>query len=100
MKRLKNIASLKAVFFGNLFTESPVAYTCLGERTAVESADPILQDRVCTEETDTFDLQNRVSRCGFIITGQCSDPKSFEIDNKVHEEVIFIYLKPINKLEH
>ena len=81
-------------FFGNLFAKNSEAYTCLGDRTAKEDADPILQDRVCTEETEGFDSEERVSHCGFIITGQCSDPESFKIGDKVYEEVVFIYLKP------
>ena len=81
-------------FFGNLFSENPVAYTCLGNRTAEENIDPILQARVCTEETGIYNTNKLVSRCGFIITGQCSDPESFVVGDEVYEEVIFIYLKP------
>ena len=39
-------------FFGNLFAPAPVAYTCRGERTPAQASDPILQDRVCTQETE------------------------------------------------
>ncbi len=81
-------------FFGNIFAENSGAYTCLGNRTEKENADPILQDRVCTEETNTFNSEESVSHCGFIITGQCSDPESFKIGKEVYEEVIFVYLKP------
>lgn len=81
-------------FFGNLFTENPVAYTCLGDRTAEDNADFILEDRICTKEANVFDSGEKVSNCGFIITGQCSDPESFKVENKVYKEVIFIYLKP------
>ncbi len=81
-------------FFGNLFAENPVAYTCLGDRTAEENADPVLQDRVCTEETDAYAIEERLSNCRFIITGQCSDPESFKVGDEVYEEVIYVYLKP------
>ena len=81
-------------FFGNLFAENSGAFTCLGDRTEEENADPILQDRVCTEETDIYDIDQRVSHCGFIITGQCNNPESFVVEDEVYEEVIFIYLKP------
>jgi len=38
-------------FFGNLFAPTPVAYTCQGMRSPAQASDPILQDRVCTQET-------------------------------------------------
>ena len=81
-------------FFGNLFAKNPGAFTCLGDRTEEEKTDPILQDRVCTEETDIYNTDKQVSHCGFIITGQCNNPESFLIWEETYEEVIFIYLKP------
>ncbi len=93
-EEIEGFSIFEGGFFGNLFAENPVAYTCLGDRTAEENADPILQDRVCTEETDAYDAKERLSNCRFIITGQCSDPESFKVGDEVYKEVIFVYLKP------
>jgi hypothetical protein len=82
-------------FFGNLFTPEPVAYTCRGARTLVQGEDPILQDRVCTQETGvTTAAGTPVTACRFLLTGRCEDPTSFTIDGTQYAEVIFVYLQP------
>ena len=83
-------------FFGNLFTDHPVAYTCSGDRTALEAADPILSDRICTQASgNTTQNGDPLTMCNFILTGSCSHPASFLIDNQVYQEVVFIFLKPL-----
>jgi hypothetical protein len=82
-------------FFGNLFAPAPVAYTCRGERTPAQARDPILQDRVCTQETGVTTTEGLpVTVCQFLVTGRCEDPTSFTADATYYPEVIFVYLKP------
>jgi hypothetical protein len=82
-------------FFGNLFLPEPVAYTCRGARTPVQAGDPILQDRVCTQETGETTADGvPVTVCHFLLTGPCEDPLSFTVNGTYYSEVIFVYLKP------
>ena len=82
-------------FFGNLFAPAPVAYTCQGTRTPAQARDPILQDRVCTQETGETTAEGMpVTVCQFLVTGPCEDPHSFTADGLYYPEVIFVYLKP------
>ncbi len=82
-------------FFGNLFAPTPVAYTCLGARTPTQAADPILQDRVCTQETGVTTAAGLpVTRCQFLVTGRCEEPTSVTVHGTAYAEVVFVYLKP------
>src|SRR5262245_55818305 len=61
-------------FFGNLFLPAPVAYTCRGARTLAQARDPILQDRVCTQETGATTADGTsITLCRFLMTGRCED---------------------------
>jgi len=82
-------------FFGNLFAPAPVAYTCQGTRTPAQAKDPILQDRVCTQETgETIAEGIPVTLCQFLVTGRCEDPTSYTANGLYYSEVVFVYLKP------
>jgi len=82
-------------FFGNLFLPAPVAYTCRGDRTLAQARDPILQDRVCTQETEVTTADGTpITLCRFLMTGRCEDAASFTIDGTHYTEVIFAYLRP------
>ncbi len=82
-------------FFGNVFLPEPVAYTCRGARTPVQASDPILQDRVCTQETGETTAEGApVTLCHFLFTGHCESPTSFTVNGTYYSEVIFVYLKP------
>ena len=82
-------------FFGNLFAPAPVAYTCQGTRTPAQAKDPILQDRVCTQETgETTAEGTPVTLCQFLVTGRCEDPTSYTANGLYYSEVVFVYLKP------
>jgi len=82
-------------FFGNLFLPQPVAYTCMGARTRAQAADPILQDRVCTQATDATTADHKhITRCYFLVTGHCGEPASFTVDRTSYSEVIYTYLRP------
>jgi hypothetical protein len=82
-------------FFGNLFAPAPVAYTCWGERTPPQARDPILQDRVCTQETGETTAEGLpVTVCQFLVTGRCEDPTSYTAHGLYYSEVVFVYLKP------
>jgi hypothetical protein len=80
---------------GNLFLPQPVAYTCLGARTPAQAADPILQDRVCTQETGvTTAAGTPITACHLLLTCSCEEATSFTVDGMHYAEVIFVYLKP------
>jgi len=82
-------------FFGNIFSENPVAYTCLGERSEKDNANPILGWRICTKDSgETLPTGEKLSMCDFIITGACSDPKNLTVGGESYKEVIKVYLKP------
>jgi hypothetical protein len=82
-------------FFGNLFAPAPVAYTCRGRRSPTQARDPILQDRVCTQETGETTAEGMpLTVCHFLVTGLCEDLHSFTVDGTDYSEVIFVYLKP------
>jgi hypothetical protein len=82
-------------FFGNLFAPTPVAYTCQGTRTPAQARDPILQDRVCTQETGATTAEGMpVTVCQFLVTGRCEDPTSYTAHGMYYSEVVFVYLKP------
>ena len=56
---------------------------------------PILQDRVCTQETGATTAKGMpVTVCQFLVTGPCEEPHSFTVDGLYYPEVIFVYLKP------
>jgi hypothetical protein len=81
--------------FGNLFLPEPVAYTCRGERSPTQARDPILQDRVCTQETGATTAEGTPATvCHFLLTGRCEDPLSFTVNGAYYSEVVFVYLKP------
>jgi hypothetical protein len=82
-------------FFGNLFTPEPVAYTCRGARTPSQAHDPILQQRVCTQETgETTAEGTPITACRFLLTGRCEDSASRTVHGAPYTEVIFTYLRP------
>jgi hypothetical protein len=90
----QTFAIFEGGFFGNLFLPEPVAYTCPGERTPTQANDPILQDRVCTQETGaTTGEGTPVTLCDFLVTGRCEDSTSFTVKGMYYSEVIFVYLK-------
>jgi hypothetical protein len=82
-------------FFGNLFALGSPAYVCLGNPTQAERAGRIFTQRVCTHASGRKRADGRdLSRCGFVITGSCSDPANLHIDGQSYSEVIKVYLKP------
>src|SRR5262249_62198239 len=82
-------------FFGNLFLPNPVTYACQGERTLAQAEDPILQDRICTQETGaTMAGGTPITYCRFLLTGHCKEATSFIVDGPAYSEVIFTYLRP------
>jgi len=83
-------------FFGNLFSDPPVAGVSVGRRSQAEQGDSVLQRRVCTEhdpEGRTIGGKS-VSRCGFIITGYADEPDAHTIAGQRFDAYISVYLKP------
>jgi hypothetical protein len=87
-------------FFGNLFADPPVAYSCIGNRdpgVALDRfrpmpADSILPMRVCTEsDYNGASSQLPLTRCGFVDVGACQTTR-FLVDDGFYDEVIFTYL--------
>ncbi len=90
----KEFSIYEGSFFGNLFIDKPVAYTCVGDYDKV-SDDPILKLRLCTKPSGKKSPTNEAtSMCDFIITGKCDDPKSQIVNGEKYAEVVKVYLKP------
>jgi hypothetical protein len=86
-------------FFGNLFLPSPVAYACQGDRTPAQARDPILQDRLCTQETGGTTADGRpITFCHFLVTGRCDDAATFTVEGTHYTEVFFTYFAPTHSL--
>lgn len=82
-------------FLGNLFQTNPVAYVCAGTRTKIEAQNPVFRDRICAMATGESTVDGKpLTACQFILTGSCSDPRSFIINGETYQEVIFVFLKP------
>ena len=82
-------------FFGNLFSATPVAYVCQGDRTPRQEADPILHVRICTQETGTTTPAGQpITPCRFVVTGRCAAPRSRTVEELPYAEVIWTYLRP------
>jgi hypothetical protein len=82
-------------FFGNLFAPTPVAYTCQGMRSPAQARDPILQDRVCTQETGETTAEGMpLPVCHFLFTGRCEDPVNFTVHGVYYFGIVLVYIKP------
>lgn len=90
----------EGMFFGNLFSNPPVAYACMGDAARARSLDTIFSRRRCVlpTETKTADGQD-LSACGFILTGSCADPAAFTVGGHTWHEVIQVWLKPDRQAE-
>ncbi|MEM7223089.1 MAG: hypothetical protein AAF495_08940 [Pseudomonadota bacterium] len=81
----------EGAFFGNIFAEPPVAYTCSGARTPNDA----WKDRVCAEPTaSTGPGGQTLTRCGFIHVGTCPKGSPIIAGSDSYSELIFVYLKP------
>jgi len=83
-------------FFGNLFSDPPVAGVSVGRRSQAEQDDPVLQRRVCTERDPERPAigGKPLSRCGFIITGYADETDAHTIAGQRFDAYISVYLKP------
>lgn len=82
-------------FYGNLFSDEPRAYACVGRRTLEQAAEPVFQDRICTAPSGaSLPSGETLTKCGFVHSGFCPAPDSFPPSPPTHREVIFTYLKP------
>jgi len=43
--------------------------------------------------------EKNITRCGFVLTGSCSDSKAHTIEGNEYREVISVYLKPQKETE-
>ncbi|MFD2264415.1 hypothetical protein ACFSM5_16040 [Lacibacterium aquatile] len=85
----------EGMFFGDLFSEHPEGYACMGEAALAARRDPIFKLRRCATPNGrkTKDGQE-ISACDFVITGACSDPASFNAGGRVWSEVMQVWLRP------
>ncbi|MDX1400394.1 MAG: hypothetical protein R3245_00585 [Kiloniellales bacterium] len=82
-------------FFGNLFSDEPVAYACAGDRAELEDLDPVMSQRTCTKSSSDASLAALgLTDCGFRFVGFCSQIGSPEIQGIRYEEIIEVYLEP------
>ena len=78
----------EATFFGNLFTDRPVAYVCGPEQTPERRANLTAQRRVCALP----DAQG-ITACRMIYVGACS-AQNYRQNGQAYEEAISIFLPP------
>ncbi len=81
-------------FFGNLFSDTAVAYACSGTRSPEENEDPVLEGRVCTLRGDPALAVLGLTACGFRLVGACRHIGVPTIAGERYEEVLEVYLKP------
>jgi len=56
--------------------------------------DPILQERICTQETGETTAEGMpITACRLLQTGRCDDPASVRVHGTLYTEVIFTYLR-------
>lgn len=80
-------------FFGNLFLPQPVSYVCAGADREKMLDFAIGSLRLCAQPTvNTTASGERLSACGFIITGPCNSPSSFVVGGERFEEVVHSWL--------
>ena len=81
----------EGAFFGNIFAEPPVAYTCSGARVP----DDAWKDRVCAAPSGvTGPGGQALTRCGFVHVGACPRTGSLTDGRETYRELIFVHLKP------
>lgn len=85
----------EGAFFGNLFLEEPVAYTCTGDHKKPQDLTETSKLRICTQPSGEIHAATGLplSKCGFIITGQCKNKASLTVNGKQYHEAIAVYLK-------
>lgn len=82
-------------FFGNFFAAHPSAYACIGDGLIENPGATVLRDRVCAIPAQGLGPNDqRISACGFIVTGPCASPSSFTVQGSRYEEVVHVYLRP------
>ena len=87
-------------FFGNLFLAQPVSYVCEGADREKMLDFAIGSLRLCAQPTaNTTASGERLSACGFIITGPCNSPSSFVVGGERFEEVVHSWL-PLQPQDH
>lgn len=91
-EEIQSFTFFEGGFFGNIFTNNPVAYTCVGEQKNLLNES--FKDRICTKPSGQFLSSGEpISMCGFIITGKCSDPNSRKVNGIEYREIITTFLK-------
>ena len=91
----RRFSHFEGAFYGDLFSEYPQAYVCVGDLNV--RTRKLLQDkrRMCSvprEGTSHNGLP--ISLCGFIITGRCSDQRVYQQNGRKFRNPIFVYLAP------
>jgi hypothetical protein len=80
-------------FFGNLFVPNPVGYVCEGVDRERMLESPVGKSRLCAQPSGQRNAAGQaISECGFVITGACSSPASFEVDGKRYDAVVHTWL--------
>ena len=82
-------------FFGNVFLEDMVAYSCQGIRNSAAEHSPVLAARRCTELSGERDASGQSkTQCQFVSTGHCTSGTSQQVGDERWTEIVHVYLKP------
>lgn len=87
----------EAAFYGNVFSEQPIAYVCSGASGPMMS--PARARRICSDLSPNAPF----TRCNMVLTGKCSDVCSVVSEkdhyvtrckggNEIYEEVVTVFL--------
>ena len=85
----------EGAFYGDLFSEHPQAFVCLGD-TSARAIEALRQkQRLCSLAVDgVSEAGPATSVCGFIVTGSCSNDSVFTQNGRLFSDPIFVYLEP------
>ncbi|MBV1927737.1 MAG: hypothetical protein KUG62_11300 [Rhodobacteraceae bacterium] len=85
----------EGAFYGDLFSEFPQAFVCLGDTSAGAIEALRQKQRLCSLAVDGGKPTGpAISVCGFIVTGSCSYDSVFTQNGRVFRDPVFVYLDP------
>lgn len=79
-------------FFGNMFKDDAEAYVCIGQTSSLRRAHLERLRRECALPPGGSDAPQKLSRCNFIIVGDCQDRPFIQHGVDYTNEVINVYL--------
>lgn len=88
----ERFAFFEGGFFGNMFKDDAEAYVCIGDRSRIRQQHLERLRRECALPMATADSARPLSRCSFIIAGDCGDKPFVQNGADYSKEVISVFL--------